>query len=155
MAEYAHIAFGKITQLHDINPSTYAEWVSKENPKAQAYRPVVTLPMPSFDPVTHVAIETMTVESSRVVRGWTVRTKTADEQRQVWTAYQFLGRFTDPELMAIRAESQTDPATWKFLTFATAAQEVVSDDPMTVAGMNYLVSIGIVTEARKNQILAP
>lgn len=71
----------------------------------------------------------------------------------VWTAYQFLGRFTDAELMAIRAKSQTDAATWKFLTFATAAQEVVSNDPMTVAGMDYLVSVGILTPLRKAEIL--
>lgn len=72
-----------------------------------------------------------------------------------WTAYQFLNRFTDSELMAVRARSQTDAATWKFLTFATAAQEVVSNDPMTVAGMDYLVSIGIITAARRSEILGP
>lgn len=69
------------------------------------------------------------------------------------TSYEFLNRFTDSELMAVRARSQTDAATWKFLTFATAAQEVVSDDPMTVAGMDYLVSIGVISSQRKSQIL--
>jgi len=71
----------------------------------------------------------------------------------VWTAYQFLGRFTDAELLAVRSRSQTDAATWRFLTFATAAQEVVSSDPMTVAGMDYLVSVGILTASRKAEIL--
>lgn len=72
----------------------------------------------------------------------------------VWTAYQFLNRFTDAELMAIRARSQTDAITWKFLTFATAAQEVVSNDPVTVAGMDYLVSVGVLTAARRADILS-
>jgi hypothetical protein len=34
-----------------------------------------------------------------------------------------------------------------------AAQEIVSDDPRTVAGMNYLVSVGILTQARRDEIL--
>lgn len=153
MAEYAHIESGQIIRLADIDPAAHAEWVAIGNPKAQAYRPVLTSPLPSFDPVTHLAVETMTVEPSRVVRGWTVRAKTPDERRHVWTAYQFLSRFTDSELLAIRSRSQTDAVTWKFLTFATAAQEVISDDPMTVAGMDYLVSVGILTASRKAEIL--
>ena len=36
---------------------------------------------------------------------------------------------------------------------AQAAQEINNDDPMTVAGMNYLVTIGVLTEQRKNEIL--
>lgn len=72
----------------------------------------------------------------------------------VWTAYQFLNRFTDSELLAVRSRSQTDAATWRFLTFATAAQEINSDDPVTVAGMDYLVSIGILTPARRAEILS-
>lgn len=72
----------------------------------------------------------------------------------VWTAYQFLNRFTDSELLAVRSRSQTDAATWKFVTFATAAQEINSDDPVTVAGMDYLVSIGILTPARRAEILS-
>lgn len=73
---------------------------------------------------------------------------------QVWTAYQFLNRFTDSELLAVRSRSQTDATTWRFLTFATAAQEIHSDDPVTVAGMDYLVSIGILTPARRVEIMS-
>lgn len=77
-----------------------------------------------------------------------------DPNPRKWTAYEFLNRFTDAELMAVRAKSQTDAVTWKFLTFATAAQEVVSNDPVTIAGMDYLVSVGILTASRKAEILA-
>lgn len=71
----------------------------------------------------------------------------------VWTAYQFLNRFTDTELMDIRSKSVSDPIMWKFLTFATAAQEILSNDPATVAGMDYLVFTGILSQTRRNQIL--
>lgn len=151
--EYAQVISGQIARFVDVDPAAYAAWVAARNPKAETYRPVVTSPLPPFDPATQVAVETLTVEPTQVVRGWTVRPKTADERRKVWTAYQFLQRFTDAELVAIRARSQTDAATWKFLTLATAAQEVVSDDPVTVAGMDYLVSVGILTAARKAEIL--
>ena len=77
-----------------------------------------------------------------------------DVSTKTWTAYQFLSRFTPAELDAVRVRSQTDPAMWRFLTFASAAQEVVSDDPVTMQGMDYLVSCGIVTQARRDAILS-
>lgn len=76
-----------------------------------------------------------------------------DVSPKTFTAYQFLQRFTDAELLAVRSRSAFDHVTWRFLTLATAAQEVVSDDPVTVAGMDYLVSVGILTAARKAEIL--
>lgn len=70
-----------------------------------------------------------------------------------WTAYQFLLRFTEAELTGIRAASINDPVTWRFLTLATAAQEINSNDPTTVAGMDYLVSQNLLTAQRKAEIL--
>ena len=70
-----------------------------------------------------------------------------------WTAYQFLLRFTEAELAAIRTASVTDPITWRFLTLATAAQEVNSDDPTTIGGMDYLVAQNLLTAQRKAEIL--
>lgn len=70
-----------------------------------------------------------------------------------WTAYQFLLRFTAEERAAFRAASLTDPNVADFQQLAQAAQEVISNDPMTVAGMNYLVSVNLLTEQRKNEIL--
>jgi len=70
-----------------------------------------------------------------------------------WTAYQFLLRFTEAELTGIRAASVNDPVTWRFLTLATAAQEVNSDDPTTVGGMDYLVAQNLLTAQRKAEIL--
>lgn len=70
-----------------------------------------------------------------------------------WTAYQFLLRFTEAELAGIRTASVTDPITWRFLTLATAAQEIRASDPTTIAGMDYLVSQNLITAQRKTEIL--
>lgn len=71
-----------------------------------------------------------------------------------WTAYEFLQRFTWQERSAIRMASVDDAAVADFLTLCTAAQVVVSDDPMTVAGMDYLVSLNLLTPARRAEILS-
>jgi len=78
---------------------------------------------------------------------------TAPPVVKVWTAYQFLLRFTEAELLAIRTAAAADPITWRFLTLATAAQEIIANDPQTIAGMDYLVSAGLLTEQRKAEIL--
>jgi hypothetical protein len=41
-----------------------------------------------------------------------------------------------------------------FVDMAQAAQEVISDDPLTVQGMDYLVSIGVLTQQRRDEILS-
>lgn len=71
-----------------------------------------------------------------------------------WTAYEFLQRFTAAERATMRSLAQTDENVADFLQLLQAAQEVVSDDPMTVAGMDYAVSVGIVTAERKTEILS-
>jgi hypothetical protein len=71
-----------------------------------------------------------------------------------WTAYQFLLRFTAEERAAFRAAALTDANVADFQQLAQAAQEVVSDDPMTVSGMNYLVAVGLLTADRRDEILS-
>ena len=70
-----------------------------------------------------------------------------------WTSYEFLGRFTPAELDAILVASESDATTRRFLALAQAANEVVSDDPVTVSGMEYLGSLGLLTSARIDEIL--
>lgn len=71
-----------------------------------------------------------------------------------WTAFEFLQRFTESELEIVRGRAVSDPIVWRFLTFAQAAQEVDAGDAMTIAGMDYLVAVSIITQARRDQILA-
>lgn len=77
----------------------------------------------------------------------------APPQAIVWTAYQFLLRFTEAELTGIKQAANSDPVTWRFLTLATAAQEIINNDPQTVAGMAYLVSQNLLTQQRSDEIL--
>lgn len=70
-----------------------------------------------------------------------------------WTSYEFLLRLTPEERADIRERSKTDPNVADFLMLAQSAQEVISNDPVTLMGMNYLTSIGVFTEQRKKQIL--
>lgn len=74
--------------------------------------------------------------------------------RKTWTAYQFLLRFTAGERAALRAAAITDPQVADFQQLAQAAQEIRSDDPMTLAGMDYLVSVGLLSSERRAEILS-
>lgn len=72
---------------------------------------------------------------------------------KTYTAYQFLTRFTADERAAFRAAAATDPIIADFQQLAGAAQEIETVNPVTIAGMEYLVSAGLLTESRKNEIL--
>lgn len=84
----------------------------------------------------------------RIFNGWTF-----DAPR--WTSYEFLRRFTPSERDAIRTAALSDSAVADLLMFLQTATEVVSDDLTTSVGMDYLVHLGIITEARKAELLKP
>ena len=71
-----------------------------------------------------------------------------------WTAFEFLQRFTESELEIVRGRAVSDPIVWRFLTFAQAAQEIDAGNAMTLAGMDYLVAVSILTQSRRDAILA-
>lgn len=153
MAEYAYVINGTVNQIVDIRPDLYSQWVASGNPKAQSYLPIVNDPNPIYDPSIQIVESSFVVEPTRVRRAWSVRPKTPDELRKVWTPLEFLERFTASELDDIETSRLTDPGVRAFYRAASFAQEVVSDDPRTVAGMNYLVNIGLLTATRKEEIL--
>jgi hypothetical protein len=154
MAEFAKIKESNVLELLDLDPAWYQSLVTNGNPKADSYRPVFTDQVPLYNQSTHTVDEYFLIGTDRVTRAWMVRLKTADELRKVWTSYEFLNRFTPTERAAIRTGSMSDPVLADFLMFSQAAQEVVSDDPMTVTGMDYLVSVGVLTAQRKAEILS-
>jgi hypothetical protein len=53
----------------------------------------------------------------------------------------------------LREASKTDNLIADFSQLLGAAQEVISDDPVTVQAMDYLVYAGYITNDRKNNIL--
>lgn len=153
MAEYARVQDGKVAEIVNIDPAIHNAWVLSGNPKAAAYRPLTRRPSPTYNTSTHTAEETFQIYATTVFTDWVVRPKTADERRRSWTPLQFLERFTDHELDTIETRRATDPLVQKFYRTASFAQEVVSDDPRTVAGLDYLTAIGILTAARKDAII--
>lgn len=70
-----------------------------------------------------------------------------------WTAFQFLLRFTEAEREGFRAAALTDPKVADFIQLCGAASEVEANHPMTVAGMEYLVDQGLLTQARSYEVL--
>lgn len=94
------------------------------------------------DPV--VAID---VQAGTLTRGWTVRAKTADELRQIWTCLDFIARFTPDERSSVRTYAPD------LMEMLLAAHEIESDNPLTVYGLSALVAGGIITEARKGELL--
>lgn len=70
-----------------------------------------------------------------------------------YSTLQFFERFTPEERAAIRLASQSDQVVADFMQLATAAQMVINTDPMTLAGMDYLVGVGVLTSARREEIL--
>ncbi len=83
----------------------------------------------------------------RVYNGWTF-----DAPR--WTSYEFLRRFTTQEREDIRAAAASDGAVADLMMFLQTATEVVSDDTTTQVGMDYLVHLGILTPARRAEIMS-
>jgi hypothetical protein len=153
MSLFARIRGETVMEIIDLDPALHASWVASGNPKANAYLPLIETPQPAYDPLTQALVEAFDVGLANVVRLWSIRPLTPDEMRKVWTTLDFLGRFTDAEMNSIEIGRENDEIVRSFYRAAMAAQEIVSDDPRTVAGMNYLVSVGILTQARRDEIL--
>lgn len=73
---------------------------------------------------------------------------------KTWTPLEFLSRFTDAEMENIESLRVTDAGVRTFYRMASFAQEIVSNDPRTTQGLDYLVFVGVLTEQRKEQILS-
>lgn len=157
MSKYARMSGNDIVEIIELDDAWYQNLVAVGNPKAQIFRIVVEENVPIYDQATQFVVESFIVEPTQVRRTWVVQNKSAEqiaeERRRVWTAYQFLNRFTANELEEVRERSIIDPICWRFLTLATAAQEIFNDDPMTVAGMEYLVAVNLLTPERRDEIL--
>lgn len=153
MSIYAHVYNNQIIEFKEIDDILYQSWVSSGNPKKDVYRIVLYTNQPSTLS-TEIAEQSFVINNDSVEQIWDIRNKTADELRKIWTAYEFLNRFTYSERAAYRNAAKTDDLIADFMSLAQAAQEIISDDPMTVQGMNYLVSVGILTQQRRDEILS-
>jgi len=86
---------------------------------------------------------------------WTIADKTQEEiaaaTRRRWLPGQFWMRFTEAERIAIaNSENQNVRV---FIISALASPEIVSDAATTLAGLDLLVSAGILSAERQEAIL--
>ena len=70
-----------------------------------------------------------------------------------WERLVFLRRFTAAERIGIRTARASDPILHDFFSLLEQAVTLHSNDPDTVAGMGYLVALGLLTPARRDAIL--
>lgn len=153
MSVYAYVYENTVVEFKEISDALYAKWIAENNPKKDCYKLVVYSQAPAVS-AAEVAEESFQINESTVNQLWTVRNKTPDELRVTWTAYEFINRFTPAERAAYRTAAKSDDLVADFVDMAQAAQEVISDDPLTVQGMDYLVSIGVLTQQRRDEILS-
>lgn len=69
------------------------------------------------------------------------------------TALAFLQRFTPGERLAIREAARLNGAIEDFLALVQTARFIELQNPATVAGLNYLVSEGLLADTRAAEIL--
>jgi len=69
------------------------------------------------------------------------------------TPLQFIEKFTDAEQLAIVTAAMSSPALRLWYDKLMASQEVVFSDPRMSSGMEALVTFGLISEARSEEIL--
>ena len=146
MSLYFRIA--KPADLRDL-ADQMAAWIEADNPKRLDWAEQPS--PPAHDASTQRAPEWGDGE-------WIVRDLSPDElaarARKVWpNAAAFLGEFTMPELSAISLSLDPTIAALRLL-LASWPADIYSDDPRIVGGLSALVAAGIITEARRGEILA-
>lgn len=70
-----------------------------------------------------------------------------------WTTLDFLRRFTPAERIGIRTARATNPVLNDLFSMLEQATTVRSNAPDLIAGLGYIVSLGLLTPARRDAIL--
>lgn len=70
------------------------------------------------------------------------------------TKYEFLARFTQDERVLIRATAATNGQLYDFMQMLEVSEEIHLDNPDTMAGVNFLESVGLIDPGRAAEILA-
>lgn len=131
----------------DISDETYNNWVAVKNPKAVIYQPIPE--PPTYD---------SSIQRIEWINGWQVIDFTPEEiasaNRKVWTGKaEFWAEFTQQEQLAIISSDIPDIKLLDRLVLVWGG-EFWSDDQRVQQGLDGLVSAGILTLKRKEEILA-
>lgn len=69
------------------------------------------------------------------------------------TPLEFIERFTEAEQLAVVTAAMQVPALRLWYDKLMAAQQVVEDDPRLAAGLDALVSAGLITQQRRDEVM--
>lgn len=113
------------------------------------------------DPLTSLPFETgellrdyaETIEAAYTVMKPPAQEEPLPPDRREWHPYDFWLRFNPAEQAALIEASRTDANIENFRMQLTMISRVISDNPVTLAGMAYLSSTGLISEDRKNEIM--
>lgn len=120
---------------------TYSEWVTTGNPKADDWE--LRPPAPPYD--DHTQYEPEWIDGQ-----WVINDK---PDYKIWSnAQTFMAEFTTDEKAGIANSTDTTVAALR-LEISTWFSQVYSNDPRVIAGLNKLVELDIITEARKAEII--
>lgn len=141
-------------ELISLNKSEDREFI--DAPEGQTIISLIKLPQPE---ITAAQKATPYLEwfNDRVERRWMIADKTAEElaiqSRKIWsTVADFWGEFSNTEKLAI-ADSKIPDIRLLHEELRMWRGEVWSDDPKVQQGLAGLVTVGILTESQKTQIL--
>lgn len=137
---------------NEIRDLTWAEQ------SGYSFLPCIDDVIPEHNPaIQRCVLNEYIVQQNQVLKTWSIINLSQEEidefNRRVWTPYEFLLLLTSEERSLIRSFAKTDDNIADFLQLLQAATQIINDDPVTIAGMNYAVSVGIFSQQRKNEIL--
>lgn len=69
------------------------------------------------------------------------------------TPLEFIERFTEAEQLAVVTAAMQVPALRLWYDKLMAAQQVVEDDPRLASGLDALVSAGLITQQRRDEVM--
>ena len=107
-----------------------------------SYSTAVSLPEYPDETHDHVVVPDPAVEDPTPVAGTTL------------TRLEYLRRFTDAERKTIRAAAKVNDTLDDYLYMLEMAEEVRTDDPATVAGVQALEAAGLIGAGRAAEILS-
>ena len=70
------------------------------------------------------------------------------------TRFQFVNRFTLEEMVAIESAADNDPEVRVFLRLLDVAEDIDLQNEKLLSGLNLLVSKGILTQERLEEVLS-
>lgn len=137
---------GERTVAHDLvaDPQAYGSTWDAETLTLNYYTPAVD---EDSEPEQHSVVVTQEQIDAAIVE---LETPQSPAPKQSWTPLEFLARFTEAEQAAI--VNSTDTQVKIVYGMLLAASEIVHDDPRTVQGLAVLVSEGIITQERSDEI---